>query len=155
MCYNFNVKKNWKFGIINGIQSGTVYLFEHFLLYKFRVYGYTKDPFYGTKISSMIKKLLRKIVPTVMPFYVFSDITCWTRWRHEFTENIINLKLEYCFTNKLCLFWDTLHTYHLIRKVLEFIDHSSYLLTKPATYQVSTCIIMIQSFQADISVQMV
>ena len=70
MCYNFNVQNFWKFGIIIDIHSETVCLFKHFLLYKFRVYGYTKDPFYGTKISSIIKHLLRKIVPDWWHLYM-------------------------------------------------------------------------------------
>ena len=49
------------------------------------------------------------------------------RWHHEFIENIITLKLDCCFTNNLYLFWDTLHTYHLIQKFLEFIDLPSYM----------------------------
>ena len=37
MCYNFNVQKFCKFGIIVGIHLETVCLFKQFLLYKFRV----------------------------------------------------------------------------------------------------------------------
>ena len=62
----------------------------------------------------------------VTPLNVSHDVRCWTRQCHQLTENIITLKLEYCFSNKLFLFWDMLHTYHLIWKVLKFIDHPSY-----------------------------
>ena len=36
----------------------------------------TKDPFYNTKIASLVKKLLRKKMKTVTPLYVSNDVTC-------------------------------------------------------------------------------
>ena len=97
--------------------------------------GTQKIPFTEQKIISNKEVIEENRSRTVTPLYVSHDVTCWTRWRHEFTENIITLKLEYCFTNNVYLFWDTLHTYHLIRKVLDFIDHPSYWLIQVFTFR--------------------
>ena len=122
MCYNFNVQKIWKFDIILGIHSETVCLFKHFLLLK----GTQKILLQNKNIISNKRSFWGKSLQN-------GDAFICLMWRHMLNEmtsriyrKIIALKLEYCFTNELYLFWDMLHTYYLIWKVLEFIDHPSY-----------------------------